>query len=231
MNTYSLLVLSAYHDIFHQFYSSWKKYECDVASHPVYPKILVRDGNKAPFALGWNMIKGPEPYIMPINENLGLHAAGWNDVIFISDDVQFTDSGQLDKLQEVAYSDPEIGMVMPQLQGGTCCPPQHHDHKLDTSPQEVDFAPFIAYYLKREVIDRVGLLDERFVDYGWDDKDYCLRVRMAGYRIVLTDKVVFKHGFHAPECNTYSRKGMDRSLKGSNEVFANKWAHARKVLG
>lgn len=231
MNSYSLLVLSAYRDIFDQFYDSWKRFELNDVSHPVYQKILVRDGNQAPVVLSWRTLRGPVPYIMPINENIGLVDAGRNDVIFCSDDIQLMDTGQFDKLQEVAYSSPGIGMVMPQIQGGTCCPPQHHDYKLTESPQEVDFAPFIAYYLKREVIDNVGLLDERFVDYGWDDKDYCLRVRMAGYKIVLTDKVVFKHGFHAPECNTYSRKGMDRSLKGSNELFAKKWAHARKVLG
>jgi hypothetical protein len=44
------------------------------------------------------------------------------------------------------------------------------------------------------VIDAVGLLDERFVDYGMDDDDYCLRVRYHGLRLAIYDGCYCDHG-------------------------------------
>lgn len=226
MSQYTLVVLGCYKDIFTQFAESWNRYErftpCD--------KVLVRDGKEIPWMIGWSGIEMSQPYNMARNVNAGLRYAK-KDVVFFSDDAQFTESNSMDRLNEIAYSDPSIGIVMPQIEGGTCRPEQHTEFNLPSDPYEVDYAPFIVYYLKREVIDQVGLLDERFTTYGWEDKDYCLRVRMMGYKIVLTNQVVVKHGFHRPEANTFARKNVQMDMKLSGEVFEKKWAHARKVLG
>lgn len=45
---------------------------------------------------------------------------------------------------------------------------------------------------RREVIDEVGLLDERFYGYGVDD-DYCDRIRGAGYELALALDVYIHH--------------------------------------
>ena len=39
---------------------------------------------------------------------------------------------------------------------------------------------FVCVFIPRSTLEAVGLLDERFVGYGCDDDDYCLRVRKAG---------------------------------------------------
>lgn len=49
-------------------------------------------------------------------------------------------------------------------------------------PRDVDFAPFCALLVRREVIERVGLLDEEFFLY-YEDMDYCRRARAAGWRV------------------------------------------------
>ena len=42
-----------------------------------------------------------------------------------------------------------------------------------------------ALLIKREVIDRIGVLDERFSPGNYEDTDYCLRAVNAGYRNIL----------------------------------------------
>ena len=52
---------------------------------------------------------------------------------------------------------------------------------------------FFCVALRRETADTVGLLDEAF-DLGfYEDDDYCLRVRKAGYRLVCREDVFVYH--------------------------------------
>ena len=50
-------------------------------------------------------------------------------------------------------------------------------------PMEPDWMPFAGTLIRREVIDSVGLLDDGFFMY-FEDIDYCLRVRAAGWKIL-----------------------------------------------
>ncbi|HEY3594838.1 MAG TPA: glycosyltransferase family 2 protein, partial [Polyangiaceae bacterium] len=53
---------------------------------------------------------------------------------------------------------------------------------LPTTTFEPDWVGFCAVVVRREVIERVGLLDEQFFMY-YEDIDYCLRVRAGGFTI------------------------------------------------
>jgi GT2 family glycosyltransferase len=61
---------------------------------------------------------------------------------------------------------------------GHGCPADHPDWN---SPREVQFAPMTAALFRREVFDRVGLLDETFESY-LEDVDFGLRCGLAGIR-------------------------------------------------
>ncbi len=51
------------------------------------------------------------------------------------------------------------------------------------SLQEVGYLLSACWLLPREVLDKVGLLDEHYF-YAPEDVDYCMRVHRAGYRVV-----------------------------------------------
>jgi len=50
----------------------------------------------------------------------------------------------------------------------------------------VPFVTFGGVYIKRKVIDKVGYLDEAIYPWGFEDVDYCLRVRKEGWKVICT---------------------------------------------
>jgi GT2 family glycosyltransferase len=59
-------------------------------------------------------------------------------------------------------------------------------------PFDVDVASGAAMLVRREVFERVGLLDEAFYLY-FEETDWCLRVRSSGYRILAVPSSVAWH--------------------------------------
>jgi GT2 family glycosyltransferase len=49
-----------------------------------------------------------------------------------------------------------------------------------------------AFLVKRETIEDVGMLDDQFYLY-WEEIDYCLRVKQAGYQILITPETSILH--------------------------------------
>ena len=47
--------------------------------------------------------------------------------------------------------------------------------------------------MKREVPDRIGLLDERFTPGHYEDDDYCYRARIAGFRLMIAGEASVYH--------------------------------------
>jgi GT2 family glycosyltransferase len=76
------------------------------------------------------------------------------------------------------------------------------DNQIDrgqwSGARDIDFAPFCGILIRREVIERVGLLDEGFFLY-YEDMDYCRRARLAGYRLRLSSDA---HIWHAVSAST-----------------------------
>jgi GT2 family glycosyltransferase len=58
---------------------------------------------------------------------------------------------------------------------------------------EVDYLPSCALLTKRHVIEEIGGFDEDYYIY-YEDSDWCLRARRAGYKIVIAPSA---HAYHA----------------------------------
>jgi GT2 family glycosyltransferase/glycosyltransferase involved in cell wall biosynthesis len=136
------------------------------------------------------------------NVNRGLRATdAERDVIVLNSDVQAL-PGWLEGLQYAAYRDADVGIVGAQLLypdgriqfGGTVRnrdAPEWFDHRYRFKPGDwgpaAQTSPALAVtgacmYVRREVIERVGMLDERY-EMAYEDVDWCLRAWQAGYRV------------------------------------------------
>ncbi|MDR4509889.1 MAG: glycosyltransferase family 2 protein [Candidatus Brocadiaceae bacterium] len=70
---------------------------------------------------------------------------------------------------------------------------KHHllfyDH--DT-PMEVDYVIGAFQLIRREIFSAVGLLDEHMF-YGFEDADYCARIKKAGYKVMYYPAFTIRH--------------------------------------
>ncbi len=65
------------------------------------------------------------------------------------------------------------------------------DEGFDTM-QKVDYVCGCAMFIRREVFEKIGLLDERFF-LLWEESDFCMRAKRAGFEIWTVPKA---HLFH-----------------------------------
>ena len=188
MNPVTIVVLSKYNEVFTPFWETVSKFE------PLTPKILVRDGD-AVFTNhlndSWTVIQGPEKFSMAGNGNLGLRLVPSNcDTIYCGDDVRFLGPTTA-ILQEQAYSDPTIGILTPRIIGRGSIQQVRPRKNLEiVHPMNMWFP---CVFIKREVLDTVGYLDEDFNEFGSDDLEFCLRTVTAGYRLAVTNLVSVQH--------------------------------------
>jgi hypothetical protein len=69
----------------------------------------------------------------------------------------------------------------------------HHFSEPGTGPHPIEFVTGAAIAFRREVLERVGLLDEGFWPGYFEDVDYCLRVREAGYEVRYVPEAMLDH--------------------------------------
>ncbi len=61
------------------------------------------------------------------------------------------------------------------------------------SIRDIQACPGFAFLVRREVFDSIGLFDEHFNPYGWEDADFSLRAGDAGYRLVYAPRAIVYH--------------------------------------
>lgn len=91
----------------------------------------------------------------------------------------------------------------------------------DDVKQEVDFLAFYCVAGDSKILENVGVLDERFNEGLFDDDDYCHRLLMAGYKLILRRDIYVHHNHRSTWIeHDYKYKEM---LEENRKIFIDKW--------
>lgn len=187
-----------------------------------YRIIVVDDGVEWPFdeppaALGnFEGIMGKSPFVFSRNVNIGIEHAGTDDVIIMNDDALLKTPGGFTALQRTAY---ELGGMV----SAACTNvgnPNQFPQPGGKLRMEHRMVCFVCVCIPRFVIDKVGLLDETFGRGGFEDDDFCLRARRAGFPIGVFDGCVIDHGSLV---STFRGPGGPGYTPDGAEIFRRKW--------
>lgn len=135
-----------------------------------------------------------------------------NDVVLLNSDTEVT-KNWIEKIQECAYSNEYIATVTPLTNNGTICsvPNFGIDNDLPENMSLEEYAEMIekisknrypelttgngfCMYIKRNVIDELGLFDDETFGKGYgEENDFCYRALDHGYINVLCDNTFVYH--------------------------------------
>lgn len=141
--------------------------------------------------------------------NSGLRAAEGELLVLLNQDTQ-VQQGWLEALRE-RLADPQVGVVGCKIRypdgriqhaGGWIEWPlglAHHFGQGEPDDGQWDIARMVEYVtgaavaFRRDVVERIGLLDEGFRPAYFEDTDFCFRAREAGYEVWYEPKAVLLH--------------------------------------
>lgn len=205
-------------------------------------ELIVVDNNSTDGTVEWlqcqqdiRLILNSENVGFPAGCNQGIKVAQGNSILLLNNDTIVTPHW-LDNLKKCLFSSSDIGAVgavtnsCSNFQSIPCDYLSIKDmirfsrHVNTSNPEQWENRARLVGYcmlIKVEVISKIGLLDERFSPGNYEDNDYSLRIRNAGYRLVLC-RDAFIHHFGSVSFGEKAAQ-FDRVLKTNKEKFKEKW--------
>lgn len=160
------------------------------------------------------------------------------DVILLNDDtVVLTDI--VKEMHNLAYSDPKIGIVGAKMlspnqetvinygiyigSDGNTAHKHYGEHRSKVTKVETQKAvEGSCIFIKREVLDKIGIFDEGYGAGIREEVDLCFRAREAGYKVMSTPKAEVVHFVS----QTHGRLGI---TDNNFEYFLSRWGKKLKL--
>jgi GT2 family glycosyltransferase len=179
--------------------------------------VVVDDGIDDIRNLGM-VVAGKKPFIFSRNVNIGIRAAGRDDVLVLNDDALLKTPGGFSLLQKTAAEHPEFGVIAATTNAVGNRNQFNQGIGLREDPRIVCF---IAVLIPRTALDKIGYMDERFTAYGFDDDDFCYRVRRAGLKIGIHDGCFVDHA--SLKSTFRGNPTTPANLTDGRQIFLDKW--------
>ncbi|WP_019908764.1 glycosyltransferase family 2 protein [Paenibacillus sp. HW567] len=178
----------------------------------------------------------PENRGFPVACNLGLQLASGDELLLLNNDVVVSHNW-LDNLKNALYSAPDVGIVGPvtnyasgrqRVETAYTDISGYHAEAMAVHAQgaagwiEIRRLVGLCFLFKRELMDAIGLLDERYSPGHFEDDDYCYRARMRGYRLLIAGNCLVHHEGSASFKEVYSSEIQELVLR-NRKIFMDKW--------
>ena len=165
-------------------------------------------------------------YVKAVNHGLKGSSAPY--VCLMNNDT-ISGIGWLERMVAFAEAHKDVGMMNPLCDGHGNLTIDDYAEKVaknGDSYMEMNQCFGFCTLIKREVIDKVGYLDETFGIGGYDDTDYSMRAGKAGYRCASVHSSYVYHKQHV----SFKAMGLKDSftLKGQQE-YLKKWQRHLRI--
>lgn len=183
------------------------------------------------------IIRNENNYGFPQAINQGIQVSRGRYILIANNDIVLTQNW-LERLIEIAETDSKIGIVGP-ISNEVSGVQKDKDANYKTidemhlyaatvrskNKNKITHFPRVAFLctlIKREVINKIGGLDERFSPGNFEDDDFCLRAQLAGFKTVIAYDVFIHHYGSKSFKADGEKKYIDR-LKTNLKIFVDKW--------
>jgi GT2 family glycosyltransferase/tetratricopeptide (TPR) repeat protein len=214
-----------------------------------YELLLVDNGStdgSREYLAGWaaarrhaRLVENAENRGFAAAVNQALALASGRYVVLLNNDTLLT-SGWLAGLVAALDAHPGAGIAAPLTNAAAS--PQAVSVSYASAQELAEFAAAIAerqgkprrvsrvvgmcLLARREVVEAIGALDERFGVGNCEDDDWCLRAQAAGFEIVIATNVFVHH--HGNRTFLAERIDLAGSLERNARLFAEKWGCTRE---
>lgn len=191
------------------------------------------DGLKALFPDKIAIIRNKENLGYPKAVNQGIKSSSADYVCVINNDTLVFDEW-LDEMIRVAEGSKGIGIVNPANNFGRKKPwnktygryAREATAGMQGQYAETASPAGFCYLIKREVISKIGLWDEQFSPGYFEDTEYALRAKQAGYKSVFAKGAFVFHLEHA----SFRKRGFNALFKQSEEKFYKLYKRPQRIL-
>ncbi len=147
------------------------------------------------------LIRNRENLGFCMGNNIGIRESKGKYVVLLNNDT-FVNREWLKELVDVVERDKSVGAVGSKIFysdngiwfsggkvyfGGFC---NHHNNENEFG--ECDYVSGCSILLRRDLLDKIGMLDERF-EYYYEEADICRRIRKRGFKIIYNPKSIVYH--------------------------------------
>ncbi|MHC1682476.1 MAG: glycosyltransferase [Clostridiaceae bacterium] len=204
-------------------------------------ELIVVDNNSSDGTRDW--LKDQNDIVIILNDknlgfpkgcNQGIEIAKGDSILLLNNDTVVT-ANWLENLTTCLYSSKEIGAVGPVTNSSA------YFQAIETKYNSIEEMQLFArefnkinkdkyeerlkligfcMLIKKEVIDKVGFLDEIFTPGNYEDDDYSIRIKKAGYKLILCKNTFIHHYGGASFSITSEFKEL---LEKNEKKFLNKW--------
>jgi GT2 family glycosyltransferase len=150
------------------------------------------------------LIELEKNYGFSIAVNLGIKNSKGSYVCFLNNDTEMIEKDWLKKLIDFLEKNKEIGACScislsygdnPQATGGwlhiSGLKLKRPEDKYKITEVDTTVGPLLL--TRKEVIEKIGFLDEGFSPFNWEEVDFCIRAKKAGYKITYIPITKIRH--------------------------------------
>ncbi|MCZ8519162.1 MULTISPECIES: glycosyltransferase family 2 protein [Paenibacillus] len=182
---------------------------------------------------GVKLISLPDNRGFPAACNLGMRLASGDALLLLNNDTQVTRGG-IDNLMRCLYGSEDTGIVGPMSNYASGKQQMKETFTtIDETAERMNRPDSrkwrdtlrvvgLCFLFRRELMERIGELDEQFSPGHFEDDDYCYRARQAGYKLKIAgDAFVYHQG--SASFKREREEKVQSLLRTNREKFIRKW--------